>query len=252
MKDVSAGAGYRVFDGNGITGSSTAEYNGYVGILHVASGNNLAISVMKSGTKTDLKTTAETLTAGNYYEASLLWQDSPNNKTMTDLTQSISATYTTDTTYTLSSVTQVSLALGGTNGNEYTTYWYRVRLAPPSNVMPTASFGSITQNYVLAIANSASSSWNVNLGVASSSNTGRLVNVTLWFFSPTSVQIQLGSGVTQITTGPAVSLPGSGTLYIGLYATSSSAGSRTVTLSLEIRAGTNGAYAQYTINLQVN
>ncbi len=104
--------------------------------------------------------------------------------------------------------------------------WMRVRGYPPSGVMPSASFGSTTPNYVLAIANGVSSPWNVNLGVASSSNTNRLVNLTLWFFSPTSVQIQLGTGVTQVTTGAAVSLPGSGTFYIGLYASTSSTGSR--------------------------
>ena len=130
--------------------------------------------------------------------------------------------------------------------------WFRMRAYPPSGVMPSATFGSLTGNYVLAIANGASSSWNANLAVASSSNTGRLTNLTIWFHSPTSDQIRLGTAVTQLTTGPVVTLPGSGTLYIALYASSLASGSSTVTLSLKIQLGSSGPYAQYTIYLTVN
>ncbi len=130
--------------------------------------------------------------------------------------------------------------------------WVRVRAYPPNGVMPSVSPGSIAPNYVLAIADQVGSPWDVNLAVASSSNTNRLYNLTIWFYSPTSAQIQLGTGVTQLTTGPVVSLSGSGTLYIALYASSTGGGSSTVTLSLRVRAGPSGPYAQYTIDLQVN
>ena len=205
MTDVSAGAGYRVFDGNGITSSSTSEYNGYVGILHVASGNNLAISKMVTGTKTDLATTAETLSAGSFYKTSLEWQDSPNTKTMADLTQSISATSTTDTTYTLSSVNQVSLALGGSTGNEYTTYWFRVRQAPPSGVMPAASFGSNVEVSVT-----------INL-VASSGSTA--ISASNYF---TVIYTQGGvSGQTASETGTALTLMVDPNTVVSLSGTSS-------------------------------
>lgn len=131
-------------------------------------------------------------------------------------------------------------------------YQWKVRVYPPSRVMPSVSFGSVTRAYILAITNQASSSWNVNLAVASSSNTGRLTNLTMWFYSPTSVQIRIGTAVTQLTTGPVVTLPGSGTLYIALYASSSVSGSSTVTLSLKIQLESTGPYAQYTIYLTVN
>jgi|GEM_PF-1589966 len=140
-------AGYRVFDGYGMTSTSTAEQNGYIGILQAVGQNTLKLSKMVSGTQTDLVSSTDALTAGGNYESSLLWQSS--TLTMADLTNGHSAS-TTDTTYSLSTMTQVALAVGATSGNKYITYWFRVRQSPPSNVMPSISFGSVTlPNYRL-------------------------------------------------------------------------------------------------------
>jgi hypothetical protein len=247
-------AGYRVFDGNGMTSSSTVEQNGYLGILEAGGAGTIDLDKMTTGTATVEATASDALTAGNYYESSLLWQPSGTSSvlSMTDLTTSKSASYTDASPYALSTMTQVTLGIGSGSGAKYSTYWYRVRLAPPSDTMPSVSLGSFTGAYILAISNQASSPWNVNLAVASSSNTGRLTNLTMWFYSPTSTQIRLGTAVTQLTTGPVVTLSGSGTLYIALYASTSSSGSSIVTLSLKIQLGSTGPYAQDTIYLTVN
>jgi hypothetical protein len=144
-------AGYRVFDGNSMTSASTAEQNGYIGILQAGGLGTLRLSKMVSGTQTNLVFTTDALTAGNNYTSSLLWQSS--TLTMADLTNGHSAS-TTDTTYSLSTMTQVALAIGATSGTKYVTYWFRVRQSPPSGVMPSASFGSLTSlnpNYKLDI-----------------------------------------------------------------------------------------------------
>ena len=160
------------------------------------------------------------------------------------------ATFTPGSTFTVGF--SATLDPGGGTTSEMQMEFVRIRAEPPSNIMPSVSLGSVTSSYILAITNQASSSWNVNLAVASSSNTGRLTNLTMWFYSPTSVQIRLGTAVTQLTTGPVVTLPGSGTLYVALYASSSASGSSTITLSLKIQLGSTGPYAQYTIYLTVN
>jgi hypothetical protein len=134
-------AGYRVFDGNSITSSSTAEQNGYVGILQAGGAGTLRLSKMASGTQTNLVSATDSLTAGNNYTSSLLWQSS--TLTMTDLTNSHSAS-TTDTTYSLSTMTQIALSIGATTGCKYDSYWCRVRQSPPSGVMPNFSLGSIS------------------------------------------------------------------------------------------------------------
>jgi hypothetical protein len=142
-------AGYRVFDGYGMTNASTAEQNGYIGILEAGGAGTLRLSKMASGTQTNLVSTTDALAAGNNYTSSLQWQSS--TLTMADLTNSHS-TSTTDTTYSLSSMTQVALALGAASGTKYVTYWFRVRQSPPSNVMPSVSFGNLTSsNYRLDI-----------------------------------------------------------------------------------------------------
>ncbi|MGD0159582.1 MAG: hypothetical protein ABSB89_04720 [Candidatus Bathyarchaeia archaeon] len=144
-------AGYRIFDGYGMTSTSTAEQNGYIGILQAGGGSTLRLSKMVSGTQTTLVSATDALTAGNNYTSSLLWQSS--TLTMADLTNSHSSS-TTDTTYSLSTMTQVAMALGATSGTKYVTFWFRVRQSPPSGVMPTTSFGSVASsspNYKLDI-----------------------------------------------------------------------------------------------------
>jgi len=251
---VDVSAGYRVFNGYGMASTSTTEQSGYLGILEAGGAGTIDFDKVATGTSTVEATATDALTAGDYYENSLLWQPSGTSASLsiTDLTSGKTASYTDASPYALSTMTQVTLGIGSGSGTKYTAYWYRVRLVPPSNTMPTASLGGFTGAYILTVANQASTSWNVNFAVASSSNTGRLTNLTIWFYSPTSAQIQLGTAVTQLTTGPVVTLPASGTLYIALYASTSSSGSSTITLSLKIQLGSAGPYAQHTIVLTVN
>jgi hypothetical protein len=134
-------AGYRVFDGNGILSSSTAEQNGYVGILQAGGTSTLRLNKMAAGVQSNLVSVTDSLTAGNSYTGSLSWQGS--NLAMADLTNGHS-TSTSDASFSLSSMTQVAMALGATNGNKYDTYWFRVRQSPPSGVMPTVVFGGVS------------------------------------------------------------------------------------------------------------
>ncbi len=196
-------AGYRVFDGYSMTSSSTAEQDGYVGILEAGGSANDYVDKMVSGTPTNLASASDALTAGDNYESSLLWQSS--TVTMSDLTNSHSAS-TTDTTYSLSSMTQVALALGATSNTKYITYWYRVRQSPPSGVMPTTSFRSISVpvNVIQVSIYVTSSSGSIQSTVAS--------NIQ----SPT-----IGSSATQYVmmfAGSQVTVPQNGYIMISLLA----------------------------------
>jgi hypothetical protein len=198
-------AGYRVFDGNSMTSSSTAEQNGYIGILQAGGGTTLKLSKMTSGTQTDLTSTTDALTAGINYTSSLLWQS--NTLTMADLTNAHSVT-TTDSTYSLSTMTQVALAIGATNGNKYDTYWLRVRQSPPSGIMPTANFGIISSPPANAI--------QVSICVTNSAGTIQST-VASNVQSPT-----IGSSAAQYTMmfgGSQVSVPQNGYITIIFSAT---------------------------------
>lgn len=196
-------AGYRVFDGSGIASSSTTESNGYVGILGATGDTLVVLGKMASGTQTNLNTYAESLTAGTYYENSLTWQG--NSLTISDLTSGHSAT-ATDSTYSLSSSTQVSLALGAATGNKYMAYWYRVRLAPPSNVLPSASFGSVS---------STANTLSVSIFVTGSTGT---VQATV---ASAVVSPSLGAAETQLSmtfAGSQVTVPSSGYIEVSFAA----------------------------------
>ena len=137
---VNLASGYRIFDGYGMTGGGNAETNGYLAKFNANSNTRIAVSREAAGAETILKTNADTLTVGNNYQGNLVWQG--NNLIAANLTDAVS-TNATDTTYNLSSMTQVSLADGGSQNTAYTTYWVRIRQAPPVNTMPSATFGSL-------------------------------------------------------------------------------------------------------------
>jgi hypothetical protein len=137
-----------------------------------------------------------------------------------------------------------------------TTYWFRLRAYPPSDVMPSASFGSLAAEAILTVTNSGSSSWLANLVMVTSSNTARLNNLTISFRNPYSKQVVLGTGVPNQDNGPQVTLGASSTLLITVGVTVSSSGTSTVTLALKIQvppgSGSISVYCYDIISLTVN
>lgn len=106
-----------------------------------------------------------------------------------------------------------------------------------------------TYDYVLSAVNGASSSWQVNLGLVSSSSTSRLSNLTV-FFDPSTQEFVLGS----LNTGPAVTLAASSTLNISLNATATSMPTgtpATLTFSFKVLSAPGLPYSYYTIVVQV-
>ena len=115
-----------------------------------------------------------------------------------------------------------------------------------------------TYNYLLAITNTGTSTWNVNLATTASQTSllGRLTS-TISFVSPASNQIIVAGGSVTQYSGSAVTLAASGTIDIQLVATASALPSAsstpsTITFSIKVASTTSTAYSQYTVILTVN
>jgi hypothetical protein len=205
--------------------------------------NGLCIASGCTGfTPNPVSTTLQVVTLAVSSTAAVEYQDYANPVTATG----------TNSLTNYPGVVQVGYASSDTQ----TTYWFRLRAYPPGNVMPSASFGSLTLGAILSLPNSGSSSWLVNLAVVSSTNTARLNNLTLSFRNPYSKQVVLGSGVPNQNSGPQVTLAASTTMLIAIGVTVSSAGTTTVTLALKIQsppsAGAASVYCYDVIALTVN
>jgi hypothetical protein len=144
---------------------------------------------------------------------------------------------------------EVVLTAPSTGPLAFTIYWGTGQL---SN-FDTPS----TYNYVLAIVNSASTAWNINLATAGTpSNIGRLT-ATISFVSPASNQIIVTSGSLTQASGAVVSLAGSGTVDIEVVATANSLPTATntpstITFVLDVASTTTSVYALYTVVLTLN
>lgn len=114
-------------------------------------------------------------------------------------------------------------------------------------------------DYVLKINSPAGTAWNVNLAVASSAGLARLTNATVWLkvpdspiYSVFSQQIALLSGSFTKSTGSAVTLAASTTMYVYLYSTASSVGASSIVLTLKVQPSAASPYSTYTIVLTIN
>ncbi|MDG6909332.1 MAG: hypothetical protein JRN08_03090 [Nitrososphaerota archaeon] len=125
--------------------------------------------------------------------------------------------------------------VGWSSSDTQTTHWFRLRAYPPGDAMPSASFGIPVESAILFLTNSGSTSLEANLAVVSTANPSRLLNLTIWFQSPFSRQVALGSGVPNLTVGPQVTLVAGRTLAVAMSVSVSSAGTSTVVLGLEIQ-----------------
>lgn len=113
-----------------------------------------------------------------------------------------------------------------------------------------------TYDYVLRIANTATSSWQVRLKQYSDSNIGRLQNFTIYFHDSTGgatssqIVIQNGTYTTQI--GTWYSLGSSTTIYIANVLQANSTGTSYVYTYLEILTPGTTTYARYAVTFQVS
>lgn len=164
-----------------------------------------------------------------------------------------------------SSKTLVSTSFSSSAGTIPASGYIEVQLTASSSASVTIYWGTgqLTQfltpskyNYVLGINNPTSTSWTINLGVASSSLLARLSNVTIWFTSPFSSQIVVTSGSLTQSSGSTVTLAASSTIYIAVAAYSSavptsSTSPSTLVLSLKLQPSSSTPYAQYTISMSI-
>lgn len=140
---------------------------------------------------------------------------------------------------------EVVLTAATSGPASFTIYWGKGQL---TNFESPMLF-----NDVLAINNTSTSPWYVNLDFASGSNTARLSNLTVWFSSATTPQIALGSSISpQQLQGSQVVLSGSSTIYLCLNANATSTGTSKVVISLKVQSFQGGPYSQYTITLELS
>jgi len=90
-------------------------------------------------------------------------------------------------------------------------------------------------DYVLKVFNAGSNAWTMFLSKSSDSNLGRLSNMTIWFHDGEGVsrQIQVINGSYTQTSGSSYNLFVTGTVYIAVACSSSSAGNSTIVVKLK-------------------
>ena len=145
---------------------------------------------------------------------------------------------------------QMTAPSGGATPTSWDIYWGTGQL---SNFQTPFQY-----DYVLSLANPGSDSWSLSVGVASSSGTSRLNNMTVFLKAPDtgpytvySHQVILGTAVTQQLTGTPVTWTTTA-VYVYVAATASSMGTTTVTLSFKLQPSSTTPYSLYTVVLTVN
>jgi hypothetical protein len=148
---------------------------------------------------------------------------------------------------------QISVPVGGylvasiTNpagsGNTFTIYWGS---GQTTNYQTPADF-----DYILTISNSASTAYYLSLSTYSSSSISRLTNLTITVYSPVSNQVIITNGAFTQSSGSAVTLSASSTLYIKVYAAANSFGSSNIVLLMKFSPDSR-PFAYDVVNLMVN
>lgn len=147
-------------------------------------------------------------------------------------------------------VIMVVLSAPPTGPTSFTIYWGTGQLTNFQTVS--------TYNYFLAVTNTASTTWNVNLATTSgqTSQIGRL-SATISFVSPASDQIIVTGGSLAQPSGSAVTLAASATIGLEIVVTSgamptSSNMPSSITFSLKVASTSSSVFAQYTIILTID
>ena len=218
-------------------------------------------------------TAATTLYAGTWTLDLFVGANKANPLTVTittvTSTGALSSTIATGvSTPSIGALSEVIVPITGAAGSVPANGYILVTLTAPTPGNPlftlywgtgqASSFQSPSlYDYVLSVSNPAGSSWSVSMGVASSSGTSRLVNMTVFLKAPDvspytvySQQVAMGSGVTQKLSGTPVTWS-SANLYIYVAATANAFGTGTVYLSLELQPTSTTPYTLYTIGLTV-
>lgn len=160
---------------------------------------------------------------------------------------------------------QVSTSFASSTGTVPASGYVEVQLAASASVTIYWGSGQLTNfqtpavfNYILAVNNPTTSSWEINLGTMTSltSNLGRLTSLTISFTSPASTQIAVTGGSLSQSSGTEVTLAASSTNYIEVVASANaiptgSTSPSTITFSLMVLSTTSTSYALYTIALTV-
>jgi hypothetical protein len=212
-------------------------------------------------------TSANTVYAGSWVLD--LWASASASGTLSvsfnavDSSKTIVATAVTGTTGTIGTSksevkttllgSQISVPAGGcliasiTNpsgsGKTFTVYWGS---GQPTNYQTPADY-----DYVIAITNSASAAYYLSLSAYSSSSIGRLTNLTVTIYAPSTNQIIIINGAFTQSSGSTMTLLASSSLYIQVHAAANSFGSSNVVLLLKYSPSTR-PLAYDVISLTVN
>jgi len=129
------------------------------------------------------------------------------------------------------------------SGITFTIYW---GAGQATNFETPSDF-----DYVLRFVNSGSSDYSVSLSVYSYSSIGRITNVTVYLYSPSTTEIVITDGAVSQSSGSAVTLSASSTLYVRLQASADEFGSSNIVLFATISPGTN-PFCYYVMDITVN
>jgi len=148
----------------------------------------------------------------------------------------------------------VSAKLGGDNNRVEFAWTYGT--ASPYQV----KYNCITEggaegdfNYVLKAVEKDGSNWKVRLKAYNDTNKDRLNNCSIYIYNGSkSTQIVILNGIYQNQTGPWYDLAASDTEYIWMHVKTSSPGTSTVYVYLEILVPNTTVYARYIIKFKIN
>ena len=129
------------------------------------------------------------------------------------------------------------------SGKTFTIYWGP---GQTTNFQTPADY-----DYILTLTNSASSPYSVSLSTYSFTALGRLLNMTLSAYSPSTQEITVTNGALTQSTSPTLTVPPSSTLYIRLYATANGFGNSNIILLVKA-ASAAGPFFNDAINLTLN
>lgn len=129
------------------------------------------------------------------------------------------------------------------SGNTFTIYWGS---GQATNFQTTADY-----NYVLAVTNFASETYDLSLLTYSSSAISRLTNMTIFVYSPSTQEIIVDDGGLTQSSGPTVTLSPSSTLYLRVFAMANAYGSSNIMLLLKVTSDTRPVFYD-AVNLTVS
>jgi len=140
---------------------------------------------------------------------------------------------------------------GGSETDDATQTTWNIDVAL-LHVWTAGSGGSGDFNYVLNMTEKDGSNWKVRLKAYDNSSITRLDNCSIYIYDGSnSTQIVILNGDYENQTGPWIDLNASDTEYIWMHVETSSAGTSSVYVHLEIRIPDTTTYLQYEITFEI-